>query len=92
MRCVIGFARSISPLGWIRQRYREHLSLSAQDRPFSNRFGRTAAFRPGEILTSARATCNPIAARRLTPHPLGFYHPFNAHRPGIFRRFSPIRF
>ncbi len=92
MRCIIGFARSIAPMGWLRQHYRKPLSLTAQDRPFSKRFGRTSAFRPGEIPTSDRATCNPVAVRRLAPHPLGLYHPFNAHRPVIFRRFSPIRF
>ena len=91
MRCVIRIAKSISPLSWIHQRHRESLSLAAQRRVFSDRFGRTAAFRPGEIPTSARANCNPITGHWLAPCTSERCHPFNAHRPDIFRRFSPIR-
>jgi len=91
MNDVIRHPRSISPMSWIRQHYREPLSLAAQDRPSSNRPGRTAAFRPSEIPTSDGTNRKPITACGLAPCTSGRCHPFNAHRPGIFRRFSPIR-
>ena len=91
MSCFVAHARSISPMSWIRQRYKEPLSLAAKDRPSSNRSGRAAAFGPSEIPTSGGTNCKPITACGLAPCTSGRCHPFNAHRPGIFRRFSPIR-
>jgi hypothetical protein len=91
MNYVIGFAKSVSPPGWMRQRYREPLSLVLRERVFSDRSKQIAAFRPGEIQTSARANRDPITGCRPAPSTLGRCHPFNAHRPGFVRRFSPIR-
>ena len=92
MRGAIRHARLISPRGWIRQRYREPLSLAAKDRPYSDPFGRTVAFLPGATPLSARANCHPTIEHGPVARPSGFCLPFNAHRPGIFGRFSPIRF
>jgi hypothetical protein len=75
MSCVIRLARSISPMGWIRQRYREPLSLAAQDLSFSNRSGRIAALRPGEIPTSGGANCKPSPPAGLAPCTLGAMPP-----------------
>jgi hypothetical protein len=91
MSGAIRHAVLISPRGWIRQRYREPLSLAAQDRPFSDPFCWTVAFLLGAILISASANCNPTTQHGSVAHPSGFCLPFNAHRPGIFGRFSPIR-
>jgi len=92
MSGAIRHARLISPRGWIRQRYREPLSLAAKGRLFSDPFGRTVAFLPGTIRISARANCHPTTQHGPVAHPSGLCLPFNAHRPGIFGRFSPIRF
>jgi hypothetical protein len=92
MSGAIRHARSISPRGWIRQRDREPLSLAAEDRPFSDPFGRIVAFLPGAMPISARANCNTTTEHGPVAHPSGLCLPFNAHRPGIFGRFSPIRF
>jgi len=89
---AIRHARLILPRGWIHQRYREPLSLTAKDRPSSEVFGWTAAFLLGAILILARANCDPTTQHGSVAHPSGFCMPFNAHRPGIFGRFSPIRF
>ena len=92
MSGAIRHARLISPRGWIRQRYRKPLSLAAKHRPSSELFGWTVAFLLGATLISARANCNPTIQHGSVAHPSGFCMPFNAHRPGIFGRFSPIRF
>lgn len=91
MNYVIGFAKSISPPGWMRQRYRGPLSLAAQGRVLPDRSGLITPFQPGEIHTSARANRDPITGCKPAPSTLGRRHLFNAHRPDIVRRFSPIR-
>jgi hypothetical protein len=68
------------------------LGHAAKDRPSSELFGWTVAFLLGAILILARANCDPTTQHGSVAHPSGFCMPFNAHRPGIFGRFSPIRF
>ena len=91
MKCVIALSRPLPPRGWIRQRYREFLSLTAQNRPFANKSSQTAGSQPAQIRTSPNTNCNPTSEHGLLAHPSELSMPFNTHRPAIFGRFSPIR-
>ena len=53
--------------GWFFQRYREPLSLAAQNRLFSHQSSRPAGFQPARITGSTNVNCNTATIYELVP-------------------------